>query len=182
MKKKIFRIADIVINVICVFVILNSAYSLITGEINLVTGFGIVNVSGESMYPTLNDKDKLVVVKGNEFKTGDIIVFDSNTGEGRKKYFIKRVIATQGQEIDIRDGKVYIDGEELNESYYDGVTLNHDMKLPMVIGENSLFVMGDNRNNSLDSRSSVLGVIDKSDIVGKAVYRVTPMNKFGSLA
>lgn len=97
------------------------------------------------------------------------------------KYYVKRVIATEGQTIDLKDGKVWIDGNILNEDYYDGITEISDtsVEYPITVKEGYVFVMGDNRSHSLDSRSSQLGQVPEKAVVGHSVFRLWPFNAIG---
>ncbi len=99
----------------------------------------------------------------------------------KKKYYVKRIIATSGQTVDLIDGKVYVDGEELDEPYYDGVTSSIDpaVEYPVTVDENCVFVMGDNRMHSKDSRSSELGQVPFKAILGKSQLRIWPLNDIG---
>lgn len=99
----------------------------------------------------------------------------------KKKYYVKRVIGLPGQTIDLKDGKVYVDGEELDEPYYDGVTSSIDatVQYPITVDEGNVFVMGDNRNHSKDSRSSELGQVPYKAILGKSQLRIWPLNEMG---
>ena len=116
----------------------------------------------------------------SEIKRGDIIVFHSSmtTGTGRSKDLIKRVIALPGETIAISGGVVYIDGKPLDEPYtkdgYTGTVMSE-----LTVPDGMIFVMGDNRQNSIDSRA--LGCIDQKQIIGKAVLRLFPLGKFGTL-
>ena len=103
------------------------------------------------------------------------------TESTKKVYYVKRIIATEGQTVDILDGKVYVDGKELDEPYYDGVTYITDtaVKYPFTVSENCVFVMGDNRGNSSDSRSSRLGEVNEDAVIGTAQLRVYPFNALG---
>ncbi len=98
-----------------------------------------------------------------------------------KIYYVKRVIATEGQTVDIREGKVYIDGEVLEEEYIDVPTPTGDynVEYPVTVEEGHVFVMGDNRNNSLDSRFSSLGQVDADAVLGKSQFRFFPFNAIG---
>lgn len=96
------------------------------------------------------------------------------------KYIIKRVIGVAGDTIDIKDGFVYVNGERLEENYIKGQTFeNSDFTYPVIIPENKVFVLGDNRENSLDSRE--LGLIDNDQVKGKAVFKLWPINSFGKV-
>lgn len=101
----------------------------------------------------------------------------------KKKYYVKRVIATEGQTVDVRDGFVYIDGKKLNEPYYDGLTeaTQPSVKYPFTVSEDCVFVMGDNRYNSTDSRSAILGEVKEDAILGKAQLRILPFNAMGKV-
>lgn len=98
-----------------------------------------------------------------------------------KIYYVKRIIATEGQTVDLIDGKVYVDGKELDEPYYSGETYSIDSTVvyPFTVSEGCVFVMGDNRGNSLDSRASKLGEVNKNAILGKAQIRIWPLNNLG---
>lgn len=99
----------------------------------------------------------------------------------KPRYYVKRVIALPGQTIDIKGGKVYIDDELLEEEYYDGNTFATDslVQYPLTVAEDCVFVMGDNRHNSTDSRNSALGLVPYDAIVGKSQVRVWPLNSIG---
>ena len=99
----------------------------------------------------------------------------------KKRYYVKRIIALPGQTVDIVDGKVLVDGEILEEEYYHGDTTITDptVEYPITIDENHVFVMGDNRHNSSDSRVSTLGQVPMDAILGKAQIRIWPLNNIG---
>lgn len=180
MRQSIKKVAGLIFDIVCIVVIISSLYSFITGDIVLPLGAGIVSVSGQSMYPTLADKDKLIISYNKNPEAGDIIVFNSNTNtDGKKRYFIKRVIATEGQTVDIRDGKVYVDDILLEESYYTGTTPLYDVVFPVKVSDGCVFVMGDNRKNSSDSRLSKIGLVRNTDVVGKVQLRLLPAQNFG---
>ncbi len=143
--------------------------------------FRAVNVNGRSMVPTLEDGDWLIVCNMKEYEQGDIVIVTQPNDLDEP--LVKRVIATGGQTVDIdfRTHKVSVDGKVLEEEYiYEPTALFYDVKFPHVVEEGHLFVMGDNRNDSLDSRSSRIGDIDERYILGKAVFRILPFgdNKF----
>lgn len=143
----------------------------------------LVDVVGSSMYPTLENSDKIVV--SNLFytpKQGDIIVFRKD--EYKDEPLVKRVIATAGQivDIDFDKGIVYVDGKALDEPYIAEPTREKiDFLGPVTVPENSLFVMGDNRMHSTDSRYSVIGCIDRRLVMGKVYFTVFPLKHFGSV-
>ncbi len=99
----------------------------------------------------------------------------------KKKYYVKRVIALPGQTVDLHDGKVYVDGQQLEESYYNGTTSSIDptVHFPITVEDDMIFVMGDNRPRSKDSRSSELGQVPYEAILGKSQIRIWPLNTIG---
>ncbi len=136
-----------------------------------------------SMQPTLDENDFLIInrllyTRGTPAR-GDIIVFESNQmdNNGDQKLLIKRIIGLPGEEIEIRGGQVYINEEPLAEPYLEDDYTHGNIH--QIIPENSLFVMGDHRNNSLDSRNEDLGLVDYQDIVGKAFIRLYPFSDIG---
>ncbi|MBR3767912.1 MAG: signal peptidase I [Clostridia bacterium] len=138
----------------------------------------VLQIYGSSMTPSLNDGEIVISIKSREFESGDIVAFYYNN-----KVLVKRVIATSGELIDIKeDGTVFIDRTELNEPYITEKSLgNCDLEFPYQVPENRIFVMGDHRSVSVDSRNSVIGCISEEDIVGKIVFRVWPIEKTGPL-
>ena len=141
--------------------------------------FRVVIVSGSSMYATLNDGDWLLVT-GSIFyhdpQYGDIIVA-SKESFNRGEPIIKRVIATEGQTVDIDfvTGIVFVDGVALEEDYtYTPTNIQEGIVFPITIAEGCIFAMGDNRNGSRDSRDPSIGMIDKREILGKALLLVFP--------
>ncbi len=138
----------------------------------------VLQIYGSSMSPSLEDGEIVVSAKLREFNTGDIVAFYYNN-----KVLVKRVIATSGSWIDIKeDGTVFIDNTELIEPYISEKSFgNCDIEFPYQVPENRIFVMGDHRSVSLDSRNSIIGCISEEEIVGKIVFRVWPIEKFGSL-
>jgi signal peptidase I len=144
---------------------------------------GIAQVDGSSMFPTLRDTQKLIYFHlFYEPKDGDIVIINS---EALDKVIVKRVIATEGQEIDIdfETGAVTVDGELLDETYINNLTTNNtgafeDEDYPLTVPENCVFVMGDNRQNSKDSRHWQVGFIPEDEIVGKVCLRYSPVSDF----
>lgn len=140
-------------------------------------------VDGPSMLPTLHDGDKILT--SSMFynpKAGDIVTLNCTA---LNESIVKRVIATEGQTVDIdfEAGKVYVDGEEQYEPFINDITTRDlgAFEYPVTVPENCVFVMGDNRNNSTDSRSPYVGFVNKEDIWGRAVFRVYPFDSFGKL-
>ena len=138
----------------------------------------VLQIYGSSMSPTLEPGDLVLSVKNEKLETGDVVAFYQGN-----KLLIKRVIATSGQWVDIdNDGVVTVDGTTLDESYIKELSLgNCDIELPHQVKEAHYFIMGDNRDTSLDSRASVIGDVSEEQIEGKVVFRIWPLNKFGSI-
>lgn len=138
----------------------------------------MMGVQGPSMIPTLQAGDRLIVVNSllvGEYRQGDVVI-------ARKQSFsddpiVKRVIAVGGQTVDIdfSAGKVYVDGVELEEDYINDLTYTFEgTELPLTVEEGSVFLMGDNRNRSSDSRDGRIGTVDTRCLIGKAVCIVFP--------
>ena len=138
----------------------------------------VLQIYGSSMSPTLEPGDLVLSVKNEKLETGDVVAFYQGN-----KLLIKRVIATSGQWVDIsNDGVVTVDGQVLDESYIKELSLgNCDIELPHQVKEAHYFIMGDNRDTSLDSRANTIGDIAEEQIEGKVVFRIWPLNKFGSV-
>lgn len=139
-----------------------------------------IGVDGLSMYPTLSDGDWVSIASAyTDFKRGDIVVI--NQPWKRNVPIIKRVIAVGGDEvnIDFSSGKVYVNNVEQNEPYIAEPTKRfYDVEFPVTVEDGKVFVMGDNRNDSLDSRSTEIGQIDRRYILGKALFRIIPLFRF----
>lgn len=140
-------------------------------------------VFGSSMVPTLEDKNVLLISRiGMKPAAGDIVVITKPIENQHS--LIKRVIATEGQtvNIDFETNTVYVDGEALSEPYINAPTKRQfDVVFPVTVPEGCVFVMGDNRNDSLDSRHSDVGMIDTRYILGRVLLRVAPFDDFGSV-
>jgi len=143
-------------------------------------------VKNYSMSPTLEENDFLIInrflYKRSVPTKGDIIVFESNlkTDNGKdNKLLIKRVIGVPGDKIVINEGQVYVNDTLLEEDYMPSVYTEGD--IDMIVPENKVFVMGDNRGNSLDSRDDILGLVDFDVVMGKAFVRLFPFDKIGLL-
>lgn len=142
-------------------------------------------VRGESMYPTLQENDYLIInrmaYKIGEPKSGDIIVFSTNLlqEDGSHKDLVKRVVAVAGDRLRIEDSKVYVNDKLIEEPYiHDKYT---DGKIDMTIPEGKLFAMGDNREQSLDSRSKEIGLVNEKDVMGKVMVRLFPFQNIGAV-
>lgn len=142
-------------------------------------------VYGTSMSPTLQNGEMIImnkfIYRFTEPARGDVIVFKYNDPAKGEELLIKRVIGLPGDSVEIIDGAVYINGTKFDESKYlqTATEIQGDISYPFVVPENSYFVMGDNRANSKDSRYSTVGAVPKSQIVGKASFRIWPLDKIG---
>jgi signal peptidase I len=138
----------------------------------------VLSIHGTSMQPTLIDDDIVIAARSSNFQTGDLIAFYYNN-----KILIKRVIATSGQWVDIdEDGNVYVDDAMIDEPYLPEKSYGDcDITLPYQVPESRVFVMGDNRKISVDSRSTMIGCVSEEQIVGKLLFRVWPFPAIGRL-
>ena len=138
----------------------------------------VLQITGASMTNTLQDRDIVVALRGSEFKTGDVVAFYYNNN-----ILVKRVIANEGQWVNItEDGTVYVDNVALDEPYVNDKALGEcNIKLPYQVPEGKVFVMGDHRRTSVDSRSTTLGCVSKELFLGRLLFRVWPLNAFGPI-
>lgn len=138
--------------------------------------FRAIGVEGDSMMPTLHNGDWVAVSSAvTEFKHGDIVIVTQPWE--RNVPIVKRVIAVGGDtvNIDFECHEVYVNGVLLDEPYiYEPTSLSYDVEFPLTVEEGKLFVMGDNRNDSLDSRSSKIGLIDERYVLGRVYMRILP--------
>lgn len=142
-----------------------------------------VNVDGESMVPTLQDSDQLIARSIlYQPQRGDIVVIDGYTSFGEP--LVKRVIGVGGDTIDIdfEKGEVFVNNELLEEPYISDLTTRaFDVRFPVTVPQGHVFLMGDNRPYSKDSRHSDIGFIDERDILGKVIFRILPIGQFGAV-
>lgn len=147
--------------------------------------FRVVTVNGESMLPNYHQDDRLIVsaVAPGMIEQGDVVVVVDVLDDP----IIKRVVATQGQSVDIYDGSVYVDGVRFDDEGYNvekgitttGLTSLSTLEFPQVVPEGCVFVLGDNRQFSRDSRYTDVGMVDERKILGKALLNIYPFDKFG---
>lgn len=138
----------------------------------------VLQITGTSMTETLHDGDIVLAVKMKDFKTGDVIAFYYNNN-----ILIKRVIAAEGDWVDVKpNGDVYVNNELLDEPYVTDKAFGEcDVAMPYQVPEGTLFVMGDHRATSIDSRSSTVGCVGGDLLVGKLFLRVWPIKDFGGV-
>ena len=138
----------------------------------------VLRVTGTSMTPTLHDDELVVCRKLGSFQKGDIVAFYYNN-----KILLKRVIATAGDVVDIKeDGTVIVNGKTLNEPYVDGKALGEcDIELPYQVPDERIFVMGDHRSTSVDSRTKRIGCIAEEAVLGKVSLRIYPFKRIGTV-
>ena len=138
----------------------------------------VLQIYGSSMTPTLSDRDIVLTWKTSKFESGDVIAFYYNN-----KILVKRVIAQAGDWVDISpEGDVYVNGELLDEPYLTEKALGDcNIELPYQVPESRVFVMGDHRSISVDSRNTAVGCVAEEQIVGKLIFRVWPFDYFGEI-
>ena len=138
----------------------------------------ILKVTGTSMSPTLQEGQVLMASKGHDFKTGDVIAFYYNN-----KILVKRVIAMPGDWVNIsEDGTVYVNDIAIDEPYLNEKALGDcNIELPYQVPESKIFVMGDNRSVSLDSRNTAIGCISEEQVVGRVTFAIWPLSKIGKV-
>lgn len=160
----------------------NAVFTLITvsaaAVLIAVLLLPVLKIYGTSMDPTLREGDIVVSVKSSRFETGEIAAFYYNN-----KILVKRVIAHAGDWVDINeDGAVFVNGQKLDEPYVSDFAFGDcDIEMPYQVPESRLFVMGDHRGVSIDSRNTSIGCVSEELIVGKIVFRVFPLSGFGTI-
>ena len=134
----------------------------------------VLQISGSSMSPTFNEGEIVVSLKTKKLESGDVIAFYHGN-----KILVKRVIASAGSYVNMdEEGHVYVDGNKLNENYIKDFSLSEvDIELPYQVPDGHWFVLGDNRDDSVDSRNSEIGSISQDDIIGKIIFRIWPLKK-----
>ena len=164
-----------------VFSLKNTLFPLITvaacAVLVAVFMMPVLQIYGHSMTPTLDEGDIVLSLKGSEFKTGDVVAFYYNN-----KILVKRVIAQAGEWVDIDNkGNVFVNGEQLDEPYVSEKSIGDDCDIifPYQVPEARIFVMGDHRDVSLDSRNSAIGCIAEEVVVGRIVFKVWPPTHLG---
>lgn len=163
-KKTLFSTIRILLSVAAIAVLITSLF------------LPVLQITGDSMMPTLANDNIVVLVKKKSFKSGDVCSFTWNN-----RTLIKRVIGVPGDWIEIKeDGTVYLNNRKLNEPYVTEKSLGEcDLTFPYQVPENSLFLMGDHRETSIDSRSSIVGSVHYDQVIGRVVFRVWPLKEFG---
>ena len=165
--RKVLRNSLIVVIVVAALAVLISSF--------FVT---VLKVTGDSMTPTMDTGDIVIAQNSGEFEPGDLLAFYYNN-----KVLVKRVLGSPGDWINIdENGIVSVNGVEIEEDYVSDRSLEPtDITFPYQVPENRFFVLGDHRNVSIDSRSTVVGCVTREQLIGKVVFRVFPFVKFGSL-
>ena len=138
----------------------------------------VLQLYGTSMTPTMSDGEIIFTIKTSEFETGDIVSFYYNN-----KILVKRVIASAGDWVDIdEDGTVYINNEEIDEPYLTEKAYGDtNIELPYQVPDGKIFVMGDHRATSVDSRNIAVGCVSQEQLVGKILFRIWPLDRIGMI-
>lgn len=173
LKKEKFksRYVKVLMSTVYTLIIVASVAALIATLI-----MPVLQISGTSMEPTLKEGEIVLALKTKNIKAGDVIAFYHGN-----KILVKRVIATSGQWVKITDeGDVYVDGKLVNEPYVKEKSLGQaDVKFPLQVSEGSYFILGDDRETSIDSRTEVIGSINEENIIGKVLIKAWPIKQIG---
>lgn len=151
-----------------------AAFAILVAMLYLPT----LRIYGKSMKGTLEGGNIVLAVKSNRFKTGDIVAFYYNNN-----ILVKRVIAESGDWVNItKDGTAYVNNKKINEPYIENKAYGEtNIKFPYQVPENRIFVLGDNRKVSIDSRNTSIGVVSDEQLVGKLIFRIWPLSEIGTL-
>lgn len=151
-----------------------AAFAILVAMLYLPT----LRIYGKSMKGTLESGDIVLAVKSNRFKTGDVVAFYYNNN-----ILVKRVIAKSGDWVNItKDGTVYVNDKKINEPYIENKAYGEtNIKFPYQVPENRIFVLGDNRKVSIDSRNTSVGAVSDEQLVGKLIFRIWPLSDIGTL-
>ena len=165
-RKALFGTIDVLILVAAIAVLVSTLF------------LPVLQITGDSMEPTLTNGDIVMLVKTKNFETGDICSFTWNN-----RTLVKRVIGVPGDWIEMdEEGNVYVNGAVLDEPYITDKSLGEcDITFPYQVPDHSLFLMGDHRETSIDSRNTVIGSVDFQQIIGKVITRVWPFKQIGSV-
>ncbi len=165
--RKVLRNTLIVVIVVAAFAVLVSSFFIT-----------VLKVTGDSMTPTLDTGEIVIAQNSSSFESGDLLAFYYNN-----KVLVKRVIGSPGDWVNIdSNGEVSVNGVVLEEAYASDKSLEPtDITFPYQVPENRWFVLGDHRNVSIDSRSSVVGCVTREQLIGKVIFRVFPFDTFGGL-
>ena len=166
-----YKYVNVLKNIFYILIIVSAISILISTFI-----FPVLKIHGQSMGETIKEGDISISIKKNNYQPGDVIAFYYNN-----KILIKRVIATSSDWVNILDnGDVFVNNELLKEDYLKEKLLGEsDITYPYQVPEDSYFVLGDNRNNSIDSRNSLIGTVKNEDIIGKVIFKIWPIKRVG---
>lgn len=163
-------------------VIKSTIYSLITiaaaAVLAAVLFLPVLRIYGTSMTPTLDEGQYVLAVKGSRFKAGDVVAFYYNN-----RVLVKRVIANPGEWVNLDDaGNVYVNNVMLEEPYVNDKAFGEcNITLPYQVPDNKIFVMGDYRSTSIDSRNTAIGCVAEDQVVGKIIFRIWPLSEIGKV-
>ena len=167
------RLKDSIISTVNILIVV-AAFAILVAMLFLP----VLRIYGQSMNSTLHSGELVISVKGAKFKTGDVVAFYYNNN-----VLVKRVIANSGDWVDIDlDGNVYVNSQKIEEPYLDQKAFGEpDIDFPYQVPDERVFVLGDNRSVSIDSRHMAVGCVTSEQIVGKIVFRIWPLTKIGPI-